>query len=131
MSDILAPVPEKDRCPKNPPDGGHSMRIGPMSDGVPACRYCGAKGQDAPDERKSVEELAIELMTSGKSMTHGEQDARRLLDSLRSKWLNEGAAAIDHLRATMLAPKVDEYASGLSGAAEEMRRLAGEQGGAR
>lgn len=45
----------------------------------------------------------------------------------RSAVLREGAAAIDHLRATMLAPPVaDQYATGLTGAANELRRLADE-----
>jgi multidrug resistance efflux pump len=55
-------------------------------------------------------------------------EIRRLraeLATARTAALTEGAAAIDHLRATMLAPPVaDLYANGLSGAAGELRRLA-------
>lgn len=51
-----------------------------------------SQSSQTPTECKTVEELAIELLTTGKSMTHGEQDARRLLDSLRSKWLRGGDA---------------------------------------
>lgn len=48
-------------------------------------------------------------------------------DGRRATVLNEAADAVDHLRATMLAPPVrDCYASGLSGAAGELRRLAAE-----
>lgn len=50
---------------------------------------------------------------------------RAELATARAAALTEGAAAIDHLRATMLAPPVaDLYATGLSGAAGELRRLA-------
>ncbi|MFE7906431.1 hypothetical protein [Streptomyces albogriseolus] len=42
-----------------------------------------------PVERKSPQELAIELMTTTHLMTNGEADARRLLDSLRDEVLGE------------------------------------------
>ncbi|WP_318205353.1 hypothetical protein [Streptomyces sp. SCL15-4] len=50
---------------------------------------------------------------------------RAELATARTAALTEGAAGIDHLRATMLAPPVaDLYANGLSRAAGELRRLA-------
>ncbi|MGA5767376.1 hypothetical protein ACPC36_07830 [Streptomyces pseudogriseolus] len=42
-----------------------------------------------PVERKTPQELAIELMTTTQLMTNGETDARRLLDSLRDEALGE------------------------------------------
>ena len=75
-----------------------------------------------PTETKTVEQLAIELLTTGRSMTHGEKDARRLLGELRKVWLH---AEANELRggntnwtddtASMVVDEVAEWLEGRAG----------------
>lgn len=44
----------------------------------------------------AVEELAIELMTSSRSMKNGKTDARWLLHELERNWLHEAAQLMEH-----------------------------------
>jgi hypothetical protein len=79
-------------------------------------------------ETKSCEELAIELMTTSKCMTHGEPDARRLLDQLRRDWEAERQPApVDRRRTTWpSAVELQQAADTLRDVAPQIEgRLAG------
>ncbi|QQM45103.1 hypothetical protein [Streptomyces liliifuscus] len=83
------------------------------------------QSSQTPTERKTVEELAIELLTTGKSMTHGEQDARRLLDELRKVWLKDASAAV--LESSYGEPLRDAHTAKMQ-VYGLLNRLAGESG---
>lgn len=48
MPSIIPPVPEADRCPKNPPDGGHFFKAPAVDPSPRRCRYCGAAEPAVP-----------------------------------------------------------------------------------
>jgi hypothetical protein len=81
-----------------------------------------------PVERKTIEELAIELLTTGKSMTHGEQDARRLLAELRKVWLHDAAREV--LESSHGEPMRDAYNAKMQDYSL-LSRLAGDTGESR
>lgn len=59
MPSIISPVPEKDRCPKNPPDGGHMMKPAALEGEPRRCAYCGS----AQSARDALEVMAFSLAT--------------------------------------------------------------------
>lgn len=87
---------------------------------MPSSSQTTADQSDQPVERKTVEELAIELLTTGKSMTHGEADARRLLDELRKVWLNQGADFLKEI-GTPIHGERTEHERGVMYASERLR----------
>lgn len=65
---------------------------------IPSAATNGTSPTSPEREVKSPEALAIELLTTGQSMMHGEKDAKRLLRQLRNDWRAEDADMLDTLR---------------------------------
>lgn len=90
-------------------------------------------------ETKTPEQLVVELLTTGQSMTHGVPDAERLLGHLRRDWAAEDRAAVlrgiadhaeslrqfEHATGARASAQVSENL-GILRVADDLRRLADE-----